>query len=229
MGLNTPVWLVVGFALLLSAIATEAQGTFQNLNFEQARVSPTPVNGSGGDVDPALAFPGWTESVVWRGTNTYALFTFYNNQAIDSPAIVLIGPAFPNRMGLASLQGSYSVALQYSSFWNAFPVLSQTGLVPADAKSVSLLVPSGSVWWQWPRMALGGVDINLVPVAGGRLAGDVSAFAGAIANLSFTPGSYFSYFDDIRFSNLPVPEPGVFGLSALGALVLGWRVRKRWR
>src|SRR6266436_5855804 len=102
MGLRTPAWLAVGFALLLSAIAAEAQGTFQNLDFEGARVSPTPVNGYGDQVDPALAFPGWTVSVVWAGSNTYALYTLYNNQTLDSPAVDLIGPSFPNGLGRSS-------------------------------------------------------------------------------------------------------------------------------
>jgi len=224
-GLQRQARLFSGLALLLIAAGAMGQGTFQNLNFEQARVPPTPVNGYGGQVDPALAFPGWTVGVEWTTTNTYALFTFYNSQALDSPAVDLIGPLFPNGMGRAPLQGSYSVVLQYSAFFHAFPLLSQTALVPADSRSISLAVPSGTAWYEWPSMSLGGVSIGLVPIGGGRLAGDVTALAGAVATLSFSTGSYFCLFDDVRFSSQPVPEPSVVGFSALGVLLVSRRMR----
>jgi hypothetical protein len=39
----------------------------------------------------------------------------------------------------------------------------------------------------------------------------------------------YVFLDSIQFSNLPVPEPGILGLSALGALLLGWRILGRRR
>jgi hypothetical protein len=79
-------------------------------------------------------------------------------------------------------------------------------------------------------VTLNGVNIPLVQISGGRLAGNISAFAGTTALLTFSTttgvanAADFLYFDDIRFS---IPEPSVLGLSALGALLLGWRVRGR--
>ena len=225
--LQSPAWLVGVLVLLLSAAGAAGQGTFQNLNFEQARVTPTPVNGYGDEVDPALAFPGWTVSAAGTGTNTsWRLYTLYNSQTLDSPAVDLIGPLFPNGTGLTSLQGSYSVVLQYSAFFRVFPFLSQTGLVPADARSISFLISSQAGVYP-PFVTLNGVWVPLVPIAGGRLAGDVTAFAGASAELTFSTGAYLAYFDDVRFSNLPIPEPSAFGLSALGALLVGWRALRR--
>jgi len=215
-------------ACVLSLILTShsnAQGTFQNLNFEGALVPPTPIGGYGGEVDPALAFLGWT---VGANTNPYPLFTLYNNQTLDSAAVDLIGPAFPNALGMSSLQGSYSVVLQYSTIWRMFPQLSQTGLIPADAKSINFLVSSDPYIFP-PFVTLNGTWINLVPIGGGRLAGDVTAFAGSPAQMTFSTGAYRAYFDDVRFSSERVPEPSMFTLSSLGVLLASWRLAVRAR
>jgi len=61
---------------------------------------------------------------------------------------------------------------------------------------------------------------------------DVSAFAGASGELRFsalplTGGGFGGVrLDNIQFSNQPIPEPTVFGLFALGALLRGWRFLK---
>jgi hypothetical protein len=218
------------FALLLTAANGLAQGTFQNLDFEEAGlyVAPIPVGAQGGSVDPTLAFPGWTVS-GWGGV------VFYNALSLGAPAISLIGPNFPNATGLTSLQGSYSV-VQY--YWAPYSfsslILNQTGLVPSDANSITLLTSSLGPAVSVPRITLGGVDIPLAQVSGGRVAGDISAFAGQTELLTIsisgnTLGDHFAYFDDIQFSSTAIPEPGLFALSALGALLLGWRVLERRR
>jgi hypothetical protein len=64
-----------------------------------------------------------------------------------------------------------------------------------------------------------------------------AALAGQSEALSFTepPGIPISNqpslfeLDNIQFSDQFVPEPNVFALSALGALLLGWRVVRRRR
>jgi hypothetical protein len=224
--LQRSAWWAGGLALLLSAIDAPGQGMFQNLDFERATVPATPINGYGNTVDPALAFPGWTVSAS-ASTNPFCqLFALYNNRTLDSPAVDLIGPLFPNATGYSSLQGSYSVGLQYSALFNVFPFLSQTGHVPTDARSISILVPSGSAWWQWPSVNLSGVNIPLTPLGDGRVGGDVSSFAGTTVDLTFSTGTYFAYFDNVVFSNQPIPEPGVVGFFALGVLLV-WRFRGR--
>jgi hypothetical protein len=75
------------------------------------------------------------------------------------------------------------------------------------------------------------VNIPLVSISGGRLAGDISTFAGTVAQLTFSSttnniSNDALYFDDIRFSSTAVPEPSEFALGALGALLLGFR---RWK
>ena len=83
-------------------------------------------------------------------------------------------------------------------------------------------------------MTLGGVNIPIVDLGTfpsyHRYGGDISAFAGSITELRFTafpnnyPGSTVFALDSIQFSNQPIPEPSVFGLLGLGALLLRWRL-----
>ena len=119
--------------------------------------------------------------------------------------------------------------------------ITQTGLVPVGTQSLRFKAQfapfnsSGSF-----GVTLGGETLSLLPIASGAnytlYAADVHALAGQTAGLAFTVFSYpqqlaadYLFLDSIQFSNVPVPEPGVFGLSALGALLLGWRVLGRRR
>jgi len=114
------------------------------------------------------------------------------------------------------------------------PTLSQTGLVPADAQSITFsTAPSRSDG----VVTLNGVPIPLISISEGRIAGNIAAFAGTEAQLTFsttgTPGpgggaGWWLYFDDVQFSPTAVPEPNIFALSALGTL-LGCRILGRRR
>jgi hypothetical protein len=221
--MNTRSLAFLSFAFLYAGLLARGQGNFQNLDFEQATIAPTPVNGLGGSVGPADAFPGWTVG----GRETYVL---YNNITLGSPAVCLMGPDFPNGVGFTPLQGSYSTWLYYYNLSpTEVPTLSQTGLVPANAQSINFLIDT---YRGDPAVRLNGVNIPLVPVGGGRLAGNISAFAGSIAQLTFSTssdavGDNFLYFDDIQFSAQAAPEPSVFCLTATGALLLGWSGLRR--
>jgi len=60
---------------------------------------------------------------------------------------------------------------------------------------------------------------------------DISSFAGQNLELEFSAPRYAFdnnwNIDSIRFSNQPIPEPGVFGLFALGPLLLTNRFLRR--
>ncbi len=190
-------------------------GEFQNLDFEQATVSPTPVGAIGSFVESTVAFPGW--SVSPTGT-VLSAYTLYNSITLGSPAQVLIGPSFPNALHLTPLHGSYSVMLIRGVVSSQdFPSLKQTGMVPTTANSINFLLGQGQS--ANVLVTLNGVVIPLFPITGGRLAGDVASFAGQEAELKFTlqtqtlgTGGYC--FDDVVFSSeqIPVlsvhPEPG---------------------
>ncbi len=209
---------------LLCGVQAQAQGTFENLNFEQATITPTPVDEYGSYANPAQAFPDWTIG----GAATVVL---YNSETLGSPAVDLIGPDFPNALGLTALQGSYSVLMQDFGLPPQYyppPTLSQTGTLPTNAQSINFLASPIPGFGDAGIVELNGVAIPLVPISGGRLAGNISAWAGQTVQLTFTvpsTGENFFYFDDIEFSPTPVPEPRIVALTAIGGLFFG---RRKW-
>ena len=204
---------VIGLAAVSLMLSLPAFGQgFVNLTFEQATIAPTPVGGWTYPADPSQCFPGWT---VGYGV------VMYNDLSLGSPATVLMGPSFPNFVNYTPLQGSYSVLLQYFGYAGPAPSLSQTGLLPASAQSVSILVASGTSSTA-AVVTMNGVSIPLFAESGSRLAGDISAFAGTSAQLTIsTPSSGgWLYFDDVQFSSSSVPEPRALSLLMPSILVL---------
>lgn len=227
------------FALLCTEFSAPAQGNFQNLGFESATIVPP----SGSQfVDFGQAFPGWT-GYVGGVQDSVAV---YNTLAGDTAGISIIDRGFSNPESLPGglIQGNYTAVLMSGISGVNQPsdtTLAQTGLVPVGTESLRFKAQldfigiSGSF-----GVTLGGQTLSLVPVAVGvnytLYAADVQAWAGQTAELDFTSfaqrphiGDTYLYLDSIQFSTLPAPEPGVFGLSALGALVLVWRVLGRRR
>ena len=189
--------------------------TGQNLNFEEANVPTTPVGGYGWTVSASDAFPGWTIDYSPDGQPGLPLLILYNNLSLGTPAVDLIGPEFPNGLGLMPLEGNYSVVLQSFHYGGGPPTGGTVSLscgvwVPSDAHSVTLLVGG---WPSPAQLTLSGVNIPLDSIGGGRVAGDVTAFAGTGAELRIS-GSL--YFDDIQFSSQFVPEPTLCGLVGMG-------------
>ena len=241
MRLQTPTWLRGGLALLLSLGGVAAQGNFQNLGFESATL--VPVSGHPPFYYFAQAFPGWTgyEGGVQEG------LTVYNALAMSTAGISIIDAAYQPLPGYGStgglIQGSYTAVLMSGHSGVNQPTdatIAQTELVPVGTQSLRFKAQfapfnsSGSF-----GVTLGGQTLSLAPIASGAnytlYAADVHALAGQTAGLAFTVFSYpqqlaadYLFLDSIQFSNVPVPEPGVFGLSALGVLLLGWR-SIRWR
>ena len=75
---------------------------------------------------------------------------------------------------------------------------------------------------------------NCIVNAGGRLAGDITPFAGSVVQLTFSTVSASGqggslYFDDIRFSSVVVPEPAGLRILGIGVLCLVWRSRAKTR
>ena len=170
-----------------------------------------------------MAFPGWT---VGFGGPGFPNYTLYNNLTLGSVAQVLVGPSFPNGIGYTPLEGSYSALLQFGpSPTFGTPALIQTGLVPADARSITFLT---SPTRNDARVLMNGREIPMFSIGGGRLAGDVSAFAGSQAQLMFSTRSYngnWLHFDDVTFSAVPVPEPSGFWLC--GCAMFIWLIFRR--
>jgi len=194
------------------------QGTFQNLGFE----NPLPPLGVG-FVPIGNALPHWTGYLGPAQVNQVV----YDTIALSGAAISLQDAASPFYLQLA---GSYAVLLQGSSSGPATSAaIAQAGQLPADAASMRFWASPGSYNMQ---VTLGGQNSPLVILGSAPsyniLGGDVSAFAGLNRELRFTALANGNlYFDNIQFSNLPIPEPSAFGLFGLGSLVVGWRWRRR--
>jgi hypothetical protein len=208
-------------AAVLAAAAfcpARGQGTFQNLDFEAANVPDVPAGEFGSDVLVSDGAPGWTVYLggVRQGT------MLHNSVSLGAARLAINGPQwFSDQI----LEGRYSVSLQPST---AGPprtaAIGQAGQLPQTTKSVTFY---GNGFF---AVSFTGQPISLVALGSTSTydiyGGDISAFAGQTGELLFQGGGYL---DNIQFSDLRVPEPGVVGLSALGASLLGWRVLRRRR
>ena len=125
-------------------------------------------------------------------------------------------------------------ALSYMAGMMAPPgvSISQTGLVPANAASIQFIAqgdvsPAGTL-----LVSLGGQNIPLFAISTGSkytlYGGNIpSGSADNSEQLMFTASQgYFWEVDDIQFSPLAAPEPGVLGLLSLGGLLFGFC---RWK
>ena len=224
-------------ALLTTGQLAPAQGNFQNLGFESATLVPVP--GQPPYYDFAQAFPSWTGFV--RGVPDG--LTGYNQLAMSIATFSILDSAYKPLGGYGSsgglIQGNYSAVLMSGVSGPNQPsdaTLTQTGLVPTLANSMQFKAQfapfSSSGSWD---VSLGGQALSLVPMSSGTnytlYAADIHTFAGQTTELNFTVHSYpgqfaadYLFLDSIQFSPQSIPEPSVFGLSALGALLLGWRI-----
>lgn len=227
---------LVGF---LAITSVNAQGTFQNLGFESA--SPVAIPGDSYQrVQFDSAFPGWV-GYVGGGQQSAALS---NSYFLDSSGIAIIDTDWPDYFGppIGVIAGRYTALLQAGvtgvNNTPADTTLSQTGLVPVNAESLrfrTFATPFGSV-----RVLLGGQQLSLFPLTSGAnytvFGADIHSWQGQVAQLDFTVIAQRPhvvniniFLDSIEFSTQPIPEPGVIGLSALGALLFAWRWSKKSR
>jgi hypothetical protein len=202
--------------ILASSLIGFAQGTFQDLYFEQATIVPL---GSG--YSAASAFPGWQAIYGTTPTSIVGLDAI----SIGAAEISLVNDN-PSE-GLVPLQGNFSAYLFSNP--TTTTTLSQTGLVPGGTESIQMDVVemNGGTF----AVTLGGQSINMVPLQtfpNYTLYGaNVSAWSGQTANLSITenvPSNPAVYpdelqLDNITFSTQTVPEPSPLVLTGAGALV----------
>jgi hypothetical protein len=207
--------------LISVPLLLQAQGTFQNLDFESANLAPVPSGQFGGLVPISDALPSWT---AYLGTGQTSQI-LQNNLAGGSPSISILGPNWGNSFGIAIIEGNYSAVLQAGSLGPVLAVIAQTGLVPANSQSLQLRGPPSSTTGQFV-VTLGGLPITMTPLFDTAtytlFGGDISSFAGQTSELRIAalPTSLYFSVDSIQFSTSPIPEPSSVWLLLVGSGVL---------
>ena len=219
----TPSFMKAKILLLtwLSSFATiasmEAQGTFQNLDFENANISGRVFN----RLPAADAFPGWS-------VNTPLIF--YDDVSLSGGSISICDSNSPFS-GVNHIQGSYFVFLASVNTpgpGNDFTIsLGQTGQIPLLARSIEFWGSIGNMQITFAGQSL---DFStLATTANYNVYGaDITAFAGQTGQLLFAlpPFTGNAFLDNIQFSPQVIPEPSTICLFGLGAVLLGWRWRR---
>jgi hypothetical protein len=212
--------IITSMALGLAHVSVLAQGTFQNLNFEQA--NPVFVSGpdSPYDATTASALPGWT---VLIGGVQQSVVTV-NNPTLGAPWVSLVGPG--THFGFSPIDGDYSVLLQG---YAGTVAISQTGLIPSGTQSLLFESATGLLQPGLLEVSVGTQDVPLVAVGTGPnytlYGANISAWAGQTDALTFSaaPGGAFINnweLDDISFSpNAVTPEPSPLVLTGFGGLL----------
>jgi len=193
-------------AFVLSAVG---QGTFQNLDFEAARV----VFLQDADIATTNALPGWA---AFSGPTELSVIAYNPNGATFEP-VALYGSN-----ALTVIGGSFSVDLIGGGS------VRQTGVVPADAQL--LLFKERRFGVSALLVSLNGQDLSYAARSTGTnytlYGADISAFAGQTATLRFFVSSLQGscVIDDIEFA---VPEPSALALIGIGGCVAALRRNSR--
>lgn len=222
--MNARIFLI--FAVFGLTMAGFSQGSFQNLNFEEAN----PVAAGNGYYSTASSLPGWQ---VFYGTtpiSTIPVVTYPGGGDLSLTSAQLV-------TGASAIDGSDSVCLLGGVVENFGPggssltpeaaSISQTGLIPSGSQS--LLFKAASFGNGPLTVDIGGQSISFAALGGGPsytlYGANISAWAGQTETLTFSasPGvpSISNWeLDDISFSpNSVVPEPNLLGLTAVGGII----------
>ena len=216
-----------------------AQGSFQDLDFESANLSPIPVNEVLYYVRITSALPGWS---AYLGT-TPDTQILQNDYTLGEASVDIFGPG-NNSGGIGSINGiidgNYSLMLQAGGTPTGTGSASivQNGLVPANTQSIDF-----KAWNAEPNtgiltLSFAGNSLSPVVIGSGPnytlYGADISAFAGQTGDLEFTSvfnseGASWFELDDITFSPAAVPEPSALALVVLGGMALAahhWRAKR---
>ena len=207
-----------------------AQGAFQNLNFEAAHLTVIPPGQPGVFIPFASGLPGWSGFFgIQPATQVFQNGLTTGAASIDILVPNWTAPEFP------VIQGRNSVVLQAGDIvaGQVAATIAQTGLVPAGTKSIeaefSLSAGDFTVF-------LNGENITMIPLATTStftlFGGDVpDSIAGQTAELSISalpapPLNAFNLFavDAISFSPESTPEPATWTLMFVsGAAAVAFR------
>lgn len=201
---------------LLSELGAPAQGTFQNLGFENTTLTVFVRNPSIPSYATNVTVPGWDWSPhVNAGYGDPNTTVSFNEIALDSAAVTLHGTGSFRPV----LSGNYSILLQGGSQFSppqfGGAAVFQTGQIPVTAQSLIYL---GSIGFQvsFNGQTLSRVALDSTPTYT-RWGIDISSYAGQSGELRFAvPWLGSGTLDGIQFSSSPIPEPSALSLSILG-------------
>ena len=210
----------------LSCIAV--QTPFVNLDFESANL-PYLTNWGAGMVSAADAFPAWT---VWE-KDTIRTEVGYNGIPRGGQVAIFATGLYP----FFTLGGLFMA--HFAPWVDADCSLSQVGTIPADAQWLQFDTLGEPDSIDPLTLSFNGQNLGLVMIAsdtnfGKTFQADVSSFAGTTGELRINARPVFYEqrwwlanvdVDDIQF--VPVPEPHVWALFGLGALVFVLARRRR--
>ncbi len=211
---------------LASVSLARAQGTFQDLNFEEANI--VPIVGSQYypyAVTVANALPGWT---VDYG-NVQQSQILYNDPSLGGTAVTLLAEGYPPG-NYTAIDGSFSVVLQGGLNMNLQPTaakISQTGQIPAGTQSLLFECASDFSPNEPPEVLIGNDELTLFPIRNGTVGGEgytifggnISAWAGQTEQLTLSAPSGNFIIDDISFSTSVVPEPSPPVMTGIGGFL----------
>lgn len=220
MGMKTRLSAMLACVLLFPGTAVLSQGIFRNLDFESTSLSPGDPFGS---VPVSFGMPGWT---VHIGAISQSTVLFDDSTlGISSVSILGIGNSLSPVIEGRFMAFLNPIADPANNQIPADVSLEQTGLVPANARSILLKARGGLAGF---IVAVGGQTIGIVPLMTTTdftlYGGEISNFAGQSATLTITAlsnvprGPNVLALDSISFSSSPVPEPRALLLFALAIL-----------
>jgi len=199
----------------LCIISARGQG-FLNLNFESAyNLPPNPGHGAAASVTNGL--PDW---IAYDASYALPEISYVSNNLATTTAVAL-------EDGSLALSGDFSVGLYLNGS------ISQTGLVPGSAKSLQFEAQGpgdgGSLGASSFEVILGGQPLSLSALSTGPdytvyAANIPASMIGQIEPLIFGcegVGSGGVVLDNISFSPTAAPEPSVYALLGLGAMLFG--------
>jgi hypothetical protein len=216
----------------VSGVQATAQDTFQNLNFEQAHVTPSPIENWPHFVGVRSALPGWT---AYLGNSPQA-YVGYNAPSANMADVSILGPNWSSlytlTSGLGIIDGNYSILLQaglLDPYFGESVSIAQRGTVPSTARSLQFAVSAGGAL----AVSFAGNALDPVPLSSGQspdgarytwYGASISAWAGHTGELEFTSvfggAPYPEVLDDISFSTQAIPDkPSTLSLTGVVAFV----------
>jgi hypothetical protein len=191
-------WALIITGILVETSPVGHAQVFRNLGFEDARIicSPDWSEPSLCIIEPTNAVPGWTITI-----GGFPTLVVYDTISLGAAEISI----HDKNGNLHPISGNFSVLLQSSWDGQMLPALSQTGVLPASAKSMFFMSGPGAEI----RASFKGEEIPLTEIGDPThptytWGGDVSTFAGQTGALSFWGNGWL---DGISFSSGPIPKP----------------------